>query len=116
MAAYQGKEGCTNPGCTRIGNRCMGWHCSHCDGPSNIMAHCRNKCAGSEQETRELDTMVEDIRSGKLKRYRITTNVNQRCFFSYSENEARQEFTDKYGHLGEVVTEICELPSPAAFE
>lgn len=43
-AAYRGKAGCTNVTCTRDGNpdRCYGWHCIECDGPSNAQGDCAN--------------------------------------------------------------------------
>jgi hypothetical protein len=45
-ASYRGKAGCQNITCTRDGNpdRCYGWHCLICDGPSNCQGDCSN-CA-----------------------------------------------------------------------
>lgn len=49
--AYQGREGCTDVGCTRIGGsydpetgaidpgRCIGWHCPTCHEPVSSMGH-----------------------------------------------------------------------------
>lgn len=47
--AYRGKAGCKNWLCTMDGNpdRCYGWHCVWCDGPSNCQADCSNPdCPG----------------------------------------------------------------------
>lgn len=43
-SAYRGKKGCKNITCTRDGNpdRCYGWHCAVCDGPSNCQGDCSN--------------------------------------------------------------------------
>lgn len=40
--AYRGKAGCKNILCSRDGNpdRCYGWHCLICDGPSNCQGDC----------------------------------------------------------------------------
>jgi hypothetical protein len=48
-AAYRGKAGCRNMLCTSDGNpdRCYGWHCLHCDGPSNVQGYC--SCMGSKE-------------------------------------------------------------------
>lgn len=32
-------DDCRNPGCTRIGDRCVGYHCSRCGLPCNSMGH-----------------------------------------------------------------------------
>jgi hypothetical protein len=41
--AYQGKPGCRDLRCTRRGSEsesvCVGWHCCHCDEPSNYQGH-----------------------------------------------------------------------------
>ena len=40
--AYRGKAGCKSWACTQDGNpdRCYGWHCGRCHGPSNCQADC----------------------------------------------------------------------------
>jgi hypothetical protein len=42
--SYRGKVGCQYALCTRDGNpdRCYGWHCILCDGPSNCQGDCSN--------------------------------------------------------------------------
>ena len=41
-AAYRGKAGCHDPRCSSDGHpdRCYGWHCLICDGPSNCQGNC----------------------------------------------------------------------------
>lgn len=46
MVAVQGKEGCTDPRCTRMRDRetgewgvCIGWHCPRCGEPCSMMGH-----------------------------------------------------------------------------
>jgi hypothetical protein len=48
--AYRGEPGCTNVTCTRDGNpdRCYGWHCGYCHGPSNCQGDCSCRAEGSE--------------------------------------------------------------------
>lgn len=42
--SYRGKAGCKYFRCTQDGNpdRCYGWHCILCDGPSNCQGDCSN--------------------------------------------------------------------------
>lgn len=40
--AYQGKEGCRDPRCTRhrdVEDRCFGYHCPHCEGSTSMYGH-----------------------------------------------------------------------------
>jgi hypothetical protein len=37
--AYRGKEDCRDVRCTRMGDRCFGWHCAHCHAPSSYQGH-----------------------------------------------------------------------------
>lgn len=50
LVAYQGKDGCTDPRCTRVGGgprddgtwemgECRGWHCSRCDAACSSQGH-----------------------------------------------------------------------------
>lgn len=39
LVAVQGLEGCTSPECSRVGDRCVGWHCPLCDAPTNSYGH-----------------------------------------------------------------------------
>jgi rubredoxin len=39
QVAAQGKEGCTDPGCTRINGVCVGWHCPVCGAPTSSFGH-----------------------------------------------------------------------------
>jgi hypothetical protein len=41
QVAYRGKQGCTDPRCTRRRGdaSCFGWHCSRCHGPSSYQGH-----------------------------------------------------------------------------
>jgi len=50
--AYRGKAGCKDVLCTQDGNpdRCYGWHCIHCDGPSNCQGDCSCREAASKRE------------------------------------------------------------------
>lgn len=43
-SAYRGQVGCKSPRCTQDGHpdRCYGWHCSTCHGPSDAQAGCRS--------------------------------------------------------------------------
>lgn len=43
--AYQGKEDCKDPRCTRLNfmdpeSECYGWHCARCDEPCSSHGHC----------------------------------------------------------------------------
>lgn len=49
--AYRGRAGCRDVRCTQDGNpdRCYGWHCCYCNGPSNSQADCTNpECPGPD--------------------------------------------------------------------
>lgn len=43
-SAYRGHPDCTWPLCSMDGNpdRCYGWHCYRCGGPSNMQGDCLN--------------------------------------------------------------------------
>jgi hypothetical protein len=45
------KEGCTNPYCSRIDGRCVGWHCPHCNAPTSSQGH--NCAEGKAKGPRE---------------------------------------------------------------
>jgi hypothetical protein len=32
-------EHCTNPSCSRVGDRCVGYHCAYCGEPCSSMGH-----------------------------------------------------------------------------
>jgi len=39
LLATQGQEGCRDVRCSRIGGRCVGWHCPHCGEPTSSQGH-----------------------------------------------------------------------------
>ena len=55
--AYQGKEGCRDVRCTRIGigpaSRCVGWHCPYCDEAVSMMGHDCPKLADTPSPQQE---------------------------------------------------------------
>jgi hypothetical protein len=67
--AYQGKEGCDNPRCTRAHypdesgylvadmSRCVGYHCVYCGEPCGSQGH---KCPASEAILGEARRLIEE--------------------------------------------------------
>ena len=48
---------CTNPFCTRIGGRCVGWHCPRCGEPVSSQGH--KTCGSSTERTLEMPTISD---------------------------------------------------------
>ena len=64
--AYQGKEGCESPTCTRrrLGptddaGTCIGWHCSYCDAPCSSQGH---RCDAANAILGEAQRIADEAR------------------------------------------------------